>query len=444
MTEIVYEDFSLWIEQGPDSRSARVTARCRAGEDSACVRVPAELGEFSPALARQDLRRGVRHLDLSGPDSPPDRPLLKPREVGDLLFRAIFSGSIRQLFDRVCGAAGDPGRGVRIRLHFDPERSAGLCELPWELLYVAETKDYLGFDRRTPVVRYVELQRPNTAIPFSPPLRVLVAAANPPGTDPLDLEKECDLIRKSLAGSSHEVVVLPRAGLEELRQMLRQGSFQVLHFMGHGVFDEDNGTGGLLLESADGCEAIVSGELLAQFLKGCLPQLVVVNACDSARTSSGQGHDFFAGIASSLVMAGVPAVVAMRTPVTDRAAIAFSKALYQDLAAGAPIDAAVAEGRLAIYGLEPTSFEWAVPVLFLRVADGQLFAPAKGREKESTPSDRKTEPERIHIVGDLRGADVDIGNQRGLAGEGQSPGIVKIEGNVTADGNLSIVNRKAG
>jgi hypothetical protein len=442
MTDIVYEDFSVWIEQGPEDPRARVTARCRAGEDSAFCEMPAELGRVSPALARLDLRRGLRHLDLSSPDSASGRTSLKPREVGDLLFKTIFSGPIRQLYDRVCGGYGEAGKGVRIRLHFDPSRSAGLCELPWELLYIAETKDYLGFDRRTPVVRYVELQRPNTVTPFRPPLRVLAAAANPPGTALLDLEKECELIRNALAGSAHEVVVVPRARPEVLRGMLRQGPFHVLHFMGHGVFDDAKGTGALLLESEDGYENIVSGEVLANHLKGCLPPLVVVNACESARTASGHGHDFFAGIASSLVMAGVPAVVAMRAPVTDRAAIAFSKALYQDLATGSPVDAAVAEGRLAIYGLDPTSFEWAVPVLFLRVADGQLFA--REQEQEAAPSARRAaQPEdRIHISGDLRGVNVDIGNQRGPGGRESSSAFLEIEGNVTADGNLTIVNRK--
>lgn len=445
MPEIVYEDFSLWIERGAAGRDARVTARCRAGEDTTLVEVPAELGELSAALAQLDLRRGARTLTLLGSDSAASRAPVKPREIGDLLFRTIFSGATRQLYDRVCGASGDPGKGVRIRLHFDPERSAGLCELPWELLYIAETKDYLGFDRRTPVVRYVELQRPNTVLPFSPPLRVLVAAANPRGTDPLDLEKECEHIQKSLAGPSHKVVVLPRARLDELRQMLRQGPFHILHFMGHGTFDEQNGTGGLLLETEDGGENIVSGEVLTNVLKDCLPPLVVVNACDSARTASGNGHDFFAGIASSLVLAGVPAVVAMRSPVTDRAAIAFSRALYQDLAAGAPVDAAVAEGRLAIYSLEPGSFEWAVPVLFLRMPDGRLFAPvADGIVKPaSTDRDLETVDElRVGPTSVLQAKNVDLGIQRGPTIGGPARSSIQIEGSITAD-TLSIVNRRS-
>ena len=47
-------------------------------------------------------------------------------------------------------------------------------------------------------------------------------------------------------------------------------------------------------------------------------------------------------------MGGMPAVVAMRGPVPDIAAVAFSRTFYQRLAAGDPIEAAVTEGRLAI------------------------------------------------------------------------------------------------
>ncbi len=455
MAEVSYEDFSLWIEPRLEGQGYCVTARCRAGEGSACFELPAEMGCLSGALADLAARRkakGVgslsttRHLEVI--DSLPHRPPLKAREVGDLLFRALFSGQVRQLYDRVSGMSGGPRCGVRIKLYFDPRRAAELCNLPWELIYAVDTKDYLGLDRLSPVVRYLELARPNAAVPFAPPLRVLLAAANPPGSDPLNLEAEARLIRQSLASPSTEITVLPRVHLEELREMLVRGAFHVLHFMGHGLFDEQTGVGSLLLASAEGDdETVVSGEVVAEHLKGCLPQLVVVNACDSGRAASDGGHDFFAGVASSLVMAGVPAVVAMRTPITDRAAIAFSKALYRDLAAGAPVDAAVAEGRLAIYRLDSFSFEWVTPVLFLRVPDGRLFAASKARDEALPSPGRRFEIEdelRIGADSDLRGKNVDIGIQRGPSPSEPSRSSIQIDGRVTADGNLTIVNRKSG
>ena len=109
-------------------------------------------------------------------------------------------------------------------------------------------------------------------------------------------------------------------------------------------------------------------------LKGQAPQLVVLNACESALSGQDGGSDFFSGVATALVMGEVPAVVAMRAPISDRAAITFSKTLYRELAAGQPADVAVAKGRLALYRAAPDSLKWATPVLFLRAPDGRRFA----------------------------------------------------------------------
>src|SRR4029453_1850813 len=99
-------------------------------------------------------------------------------------------------------------------------------------------------------------------------------------------------------------------------------------------------------------------------------RLVVLNSCDGARTSL---VDPYAGVATTLIQLGVPAVVAMQFEITDRAAICFAEELYTNLIGRqAPIDAAVAEARLAVY-IEVDKVEWATPVLFVRHPDDELF-----------------------------------------------------------------------
>jgi Tfp pilus assembly protein PilF len=110
-------------------------------------------------------------------------------------------------------------------------------------------------------------------------------------------------------------------------------------------------------------------------------RLVVLNACQSARVSgeSGTKKSFphrFGGVATSLVMGGLPAVIAMGSSISDAAAIAFSEVFYQQLAAGEPVDAAVVEGRHEIYSKNRERTEWATPVLFLRSKTGELFPAA--------------------------------------------------------------------
>ena len=85
-------------------------------------------------------------------------------------------------------------------------------------------------------------------------------------------------------------------------------------------------------------------------------------------------HEPFAGVATTLVQAGLPAAVAMRSSISDPGAIAFSKCFYGGLAKGEPVDVAVTHGRRMIAPDCTDSLEWSVPMLFLRPGDARLFA----------------------------------------------------------------------
>ena len=100
-------------------------------------------------------------------------------------------------------------------------------------------------------------------------------------------------------------------------------------------------------------------------------QLVVLNSCEGARTTL---TDPFAGVATTLIQSGVPAVVAMQFEISDEAAIVFAEELYTNLIGRQdPIDAAVAEARKAVF-VEVDELEWATPVLFLRDPAIALFS----------------------------------------------------------------------
>jgi len=177
-----------------------------------------------------------------------------------------------------------------------------------------------------------------------------------------------------------EVVTPVAPTLAALRQALRQQECHVLHFMGHGGSATAPAKRVLYFETEDGEAAPVRGADLVNTLADFPSlRLVVLNACESAtlpRAVDEEETDAFAGVASSLVLGGMPTVVAMQFPISDRAAIAFSRAFYPRLAAGDPVDAALAEGRQEMHSVDPAGSEWATPVLFLRTWTGELF-PAK-------------------------------------------------------------------
>jgi hypothetical protein len=100
-----------------------------------------------------------------------------------------------------------------------------------------------------------------------------------------------------------------------------------------------------------------------------IPAVVFLQACEGAALSSARG---LTGIASKVVQHNAPVVVAMQYPISNAAAVLFARRFYERLAAGDPVDKAAQEGRRALWLKYIGKREFATPVLFMRVPDGQL------------------------------------------------------------------------
>src|SRR3712207_768859 len=90
----------------------------------------------------------------------------------------------------------------------------------------------------------------------------------------------------------------------------------------------------------------------------------------------------------------------MQFEITDDAAITFAHTLYEAVADGYHLDAAMAEARNAVRD-EPNPVEWATPVLYLRAPDGQVFdlparpdpsVPTRDAVAEPVPVERPAVP----------------------------------------------------
>lgn len=369
-----YESFTLRIEPGPGGSYA-VSVQSPQGEGQGTFEVP-WIG--APARAGDEpwTNRGGTLRQLI-PLTTSEVPALGD---GQELFRALFRGEVASLFHASLGSLRGRQQGLRINLAINPRRPelAPLQMLPWELLCRPETEDVLCLSRRTPVLRSLEAHRERRpAIARPKRLRILVVAASPTDRPALDVARERAHLEQAWRDQKNiEIVFLQRGGMEEIRQVFLSKPFHILHFMGHGELDEESGQGVLLFEREDGTGQPLEARRLARLLHDFETlRLVVLNACHTADAAGAHGLNPFAGVATSLVLGGVPAVVAMSGPVSDLAAVAFSRTFYQRLAAGDPIEAAVTEGRLAIQRAEPEEGAWATPTLFLRSQDGMLFAP---------------------------------------------------------------------
>ena len=383
-------DFDVVIESYDDGFRARVVAS-PAGQAEADFALPFSdkdlrilVLEVVGSIGR--VRRQVRRIDL------PDRLLLE--NFGDRLYQAAFSGQVGECLGRSRLVAESKGVGLRIRLRLPQP----LASIPWEYLYDAE-HGFLGLDPDTALVRYPELPAPVKPFPISPPLRILAMISSPNDLPPLDVEEEWDKLNGTLSDLDDRGMVrvdrLEDGTLAALRRRLQLQKYHVLHFIGHGGFDEKGQDGALALEAADGKTRLVTGRNLAMMIHHRALRLAVLNACEGGRVAQ---DDPYSGVAQALVRHGIPAVIAMQFEISDPAALAFSQSFYQGIADGLPIDVATVEARRAMFA-EGNEIEWATPVLYLRSPDGRVFtrgltAKTEQREAEQREAEQREAEQR--------------------------------------------------
>jgi tetratricopeptide (TPR) repeat protein len=363
---MTYQDFDLLIERASEGFSARVLKA--AGEPSVRFALPftdVKLENFLLRLGRT--RRAMRRIESS--------EMQAAKTFGAALFNAVFSGDVAGAFKDRVEAARRTGEGVRIRLRL---ADAELADLPWEYLYNPAVNRFLALSVHTPLVRYMDLPDPIQPIPITPPIRALVMIASPSDYPSLDVEAEWNKLTASLADllANGQIAIdrMDDATLPALQRKLRKSQYHILHFIGHGEFDQSLQEGVLLLEDEQHRGHRVGSQYLGMMLHDHESlRVAILNACEGARTSR---LDPFAGTAQTLVQQGIPAVIAMQFEIADDVASTFAHEFYGALADGYPIDAALTEARKAIFA-DGRDVEWGTPVLYLRAPDGRIFDVAQ-------------------------------------------------------------------
>jgi CHAT domain len=314
--------------------------------------------------------RVLAALDGGGRDPLPAAKEL--RDYGAVLFETLFPGAVRRLWDEARTAA----KGA-LEIVFTPGLD-WIADKPWELAYDASRNRFLADD--AVLVRGVFGAPPSVAsAPRRGPLHVLVALAEPRDAAPVAARQEAAAIRAALAplvkAGHARLDVLTSTTPAGLHRRLSAGPVDVLHFVGHGAFDEKEKTGALFLVDARGRSLAVDTDRVLRLLAGRGLKLVVLNACETGR---GGRTDFLRGVAPALLAGGVPAVLANQYKVLDSSATAFARHLYWALAKGHSLGAAAREARVAVSyakGAEP--MDWAVPVLYARDTSLVFCRPAK-------------------------------------------------------------------
>lgn len=350
-----YHNFDIWIDE---KDKASLEYHLRANIDtfdsaSGLLHIDPASTEVTNALERFAQR-------------DTDRQFLTA--AGAFLFKAVFQIEDSRIYDLFQQCLGrflpTAHEGIRLRLRIEaPEIAA----LPWEFLYLPGKGVFLGTWISTPLVRYLDVGRPVPKLEMSPPAQMLVVIPDSPD---LDADEEKKSLLSALKGM--QSYVEPRflegnVSLARVEEALDENEFHILHFIGHGDFDGDQGVLRFTAET-------VNHEQLGQLFQNLEHmKLIVLNACKGAQVSPSTP---FLGIAPQLVKQGIPAVVAMQYSIYDDVAVHFSRRFYQSLFKGkfrGKIDLALTQARNSLRVHYPEERAFGAPVLFLRSPEGVLF-----------------------------------------------------------------------
>jgi hypothetical protein len=304
-------------------------------------------------------------------ENPRDMQLL-----GTLLYTHLFDEEFSKAFGRELELVRkEPHSMLRLVLVFKKD-AREFAEMPWEYLFYPERNMFLATDTKLILARQVDVDaRPQVA---RSPLRILIVVSEPNDQKQVAATPIIEEIEK-LAERSPKPIRVERLMLHptkrDLAERIERFQPHVLHFIGHGQYrrigDDRNaewvGQVALVDERRPGKVAQWTTDRdLANCFAAYPPTLVFLHACEGARTES---YEAFRGVALQLVLASVPAVVAMRYEVENDVANRFAVKFYESLAEGKRIDRAVQDGRreLGMY-LEDQDFSsraFGSPVAFL-------------------------------------------------------------------------------
>ena len=397
-----YLDFEVQIAPGSGRRYPVAVLQSPVGPAVGTMTMPFEPVQLEQILA--GLNEAVHRARSAEPQAPSQGPsrdiemgeesatpaATSVTEFGSQLFDALFAGEVHTAFRSSQFKARSEKKGLRVRLRVEaPE----LASLPWEFLYDPKSGDYICLSSDTPLVRYLQIDRPFDALTVTPPIRILAMIASPSDKEQLDVAQERRRMEQATAdlraAGTLELKWMEGSTYDALQSELRKGEYHIFHFVGHGGFDPAIGKGVLAFTDEAGKSHILDAAVVARILsRENTLRLVVLNACLGAK---GSGTDVFSSTAATLVRGGVPAVVGMQYEISDAAAIEFSKSLYRAIADGMPVDAAVADARVSISASKRNSVEWGTPVLHMRSADGVLFHIEGPTKSVEAPT-----PEPVH------------------------------------------------
>ncbi len=307
-------------------------------------------------------------------------------QIGRHLYQQLFVDDLQVAFQSALNLARRDRKPLHLWLYMD-EGSVMLARYPWELLH--DGRRPLLASNAVELKRYITYPEAPTSPQLEPPLSLLYIAPRPVNLSPLASTTGHNRIPERLRELERSDVLriteLPTPTYSDLVDYLHHNDVQIFHFDGHGSFGrrclchinpphikicpscntnlaDIPLEGYLAFEDNTGEAHLVPSSTLGAILYNRSIQLAILLACSSGVV---HGNTLFTGIGPTLVQAGVPAVIATQSTISNEAAYLFTETFYQTLTRQKSIDTALHNGRQKLL----LSHEWFIPVLYLHNED---------------------------------------------------------------------------
>lgn len=305
------------------------------------------------------------------------------RELGERLFLVLFDETLRRDFFDLYQKVLDEEVLLRLELDVDENQLFDIAALPWEFMHVPVEIGYgnvwlgtnpnLVFSRRR--VRWIA-PKP-VLLKTNERLRIAVAVAAPGDLGPVKYETLWEDIKKLVTKKPEQFELLPLinpATTKTIDAILQQKP-HIFHFIGHARLKDENqrDTGQIALvdEMFDETPVWIGAERFGELFNRHRPSIILLQACEGAAISASNA---FVGVASQIIEQNIPVTVAMQYQISNATARRFVSEFYRQLSENIPVDKAVQESRREVaLALGYKARDFATPVLFMRVHNGQLF-----------------------------------------------------------------------
>jgi len=271
------------------------------------------------------------------------------KEIGTRLFTCLFEGENGRLYQQSLSQAQARGEGLRLRLEID---DLALAAIPWEALYDVYRQVFIALATDSQIIR--ERIHPQHAPlkAIEPPLSVLVIVAD---TQDVEAKESLDALQQlDQEMDDLKIKYVTLSDWDTVQKELMSDKYHVLHLVDDSVLST-------IRPRVLGNEPLFQLEMLQNLRE---LRFVYMSANDSAD-------------AAFQLATIVPAAFGIVGSIRYDAKQYCTEGFYRAILVGQPIEAAITQGRQAIYSQLTESREWALPVLYTQVPESIVMRPSK-------------------------------------------------------------------